>query len=388
LNDGMHVERLSRWPRDGAARDLLRGEWQRLLARSDGCSIFQHHDWLDAWWQAFGEGCELMVLLVRDGHGELQAIAPLMILPERRFGIARRRLLMIGTANAAADYADLIVARGNARARAAIREWLVAQRHAWTSIELFNVPEHSPTLSLLDGATARRRPLVQFAAEAPARQLGDAVADRQVLAKKSLRRHLNGFRRDGTLDFIRLRTRSEVEERLEAFFDQHLQRWAGTRTPSLFADPAQRCFYRALVERLDPEGPLNFSVVLFDGKPIAFHFGFEFDGVFVWYKPTFDPALHKRSPGEVLIRCLLEDAIARGLREFDFTVGSEDFKYRFATVVRRVFRLWLYRHAWDYLPALARDTAKRVLVRMRGAGVRQSPGAVPSAEERPRARSA
>jgi CelD/BcsL family acetyltransferase involved in cellulose biosynthesis len=384
----MHVERLHHWPRDGAAREVLREGWLALLERSDSRSIFQHHDWLDAWWQTFGEGSELVLLLVRDGRGELQAIAPLMLAIDRRFGIARRRLLLIGTANAAADYADLIVARGNARARAAVREWLVAHREDWTSIEFLNVPEHSPTLSLLDGAAAWRRPLVQFAAEAPARQLGDAEADRQMLAKKSLRRHVNGFRRDGQLDFIRLSSRAEVEARLALFFDQHVQRWAGTDTPSLFTDGAQQRFYRALLERLDPAGPLHFSVVEFDGRPIAFHFGFEFDGVFVWYKPTFDPALQKRSPGEVLIRCLLEDAVARGLREFDFTVGSEGFKYRFATVVRRVFRVRLYRRAWDYLPALARDTLKRSLARMRRPALRPSPGADPSAGGKPRARSA
>jgi CelD/BcsL family acetyltransferase involved in cellulose biosynthesis len=384
----VYVERLAEWPRDAAAREALRADWSGLLARCDHPGIFQHHDWLEAWWQSFGTGCELVLLLVRDGRGELQAIAPFMVVAQHRFGMRQRRLLLVGTANAAADYADLIVARGNARARVAIRQWLVARRNEWTSIELYNVPEHSPTLSLLDGAERWRRPLVQFAAEAPARRLGDAEADRQMLAKKSLRRHVNGFRRDGQLDFVRLTGRTEVDRQLDAFFEQHVQRWAGTGTPSLFEDPSQRRFYRALVERLDPAGPLHFSVVLFDARPIAFHFGFEFDGVFTWYKPTFDPALQKRSPGEVLIRCLLEDAVGRGLREFDFTVGSESFKYRFATVVRRVYRVRLYRRAWEHLPALARDALKRLLPRLRRVGLRPSPGAAPSAEGTRPARSA
>jgi CelD/BcsL family acetyltransferase involved in cellulose biosynthesis len=70
--------------------------------------------------------------------------------------------------------------------------------------------------------------------------------------------------------------------------------------------------------------------------PIAYHFGFELDGVLTWYKPSFDPELQQRSPGEVLIKLLLDDALARDLDEFDFTVGSEAFKFRFANLIRQV----------------------------------------------------
>ena len=119
-------------------------------------------------------------------------------------------------------------------------------------------------------------------------------------------------------------------EGLDRFFDQHKSRRALTGAPSQFHDAAQRDFYVRLIRALAPTGWLRFDVVLFDDAPIAFHLGFEHRGRFLWYKPTFDARLAAKSPGEVLIKLLLDDAIDRGLKEFDFTVGAEPFKLRFA----------------------------------------------------------
>ncbi len=297
--------------------------------------------------------------------------------------------MLLGTDNAAADYADFIVADGHPEAHAAILDWIVAQRRRWTSLELLNLPAQSPTLLLSNLSDALHGPVLQFAAEAPARVLGDADADRRMLAKKSLRRHVNGFSREGQLEYRRLASAEEIDAHLGIFFDQHRRRWASTGSPSLFEDPAQQTFYRALAARLDPLHTLHFAVVLFDQRPIAYHFGFELDGVFTWYKPSFEPELQQRSPGEVLIRFLLEDAVARGLREFDFTVGSEAFKFRFATVVRRVYRLRVYRRAWERIPAQGRELLKRVLTGLQQrAQLMRSRNAGPSGAERHPVRSA
>src|SRR5437868_1220594 len=84
---------------------------------------------------------------------------------------------------------------------------------------------------------------------------------------------------------------------------------------------------------------IRFSVLRLEGEPIAFHFGFEYNRRFIWYKPSFSAAHARLSPGEVLIKYLLEDVIDRGLEEFDFGVGEEAFKYRFANHVKHNHRI-------------------------------------------------
>ena len=101
-------------------------------------------------------------------------------------------------------------------------------------------------------------------------------------------------------------------------------------------------FYRGLVEGLDPRSDLRFAVLQAGDIPLAYHLGFEVAGKFIWYKPTFDINYWDWSPGEVLIGRLLEYASGRAVAEFDFTLGDESFKYRFANVVRRLYTLKLY----------------------------------------------
>jgi CelD/BcsL family acetyltransferase involved in cellulose biosynthesis len=62
----------------------------------------------------------------------------------------------------------------------------------------------------------------------------------------------------------------------------------------------------------------------------------------MWYKPSFAIELARFSPGEVLLRQLLLRAIEEGLAIFDFGLGEEPFKARFATHSRQVRNWGLY----------------------------------------------
>jgi hypothetical protein len=99
---------------------------------------------------------------------------------------------------------------------------------------------------------------------------------------------------------------------------------------SHFLQPRTRNFYQALVDELDPSRQLRFGVLELAGQPIAYHFGFELDRKLVWYQSAFDVGYWEYSPGEVLLGELLRYARERGLREFDFTIGREAYKSRYA----------------------------------------------------------
>jgi hypothetical protein len=112
---------------------------------------------------------------------------------------------------------------------------------------------------------------------------------------------------------------------------------AGDR--SLFDDPRHRRFYERMSKELLDSGWLRFTMLRWQGENLAFHLGFLFNRIFTWYKPTFNVDFARYSPGEVLLKKLLEDCIEEDVREFDFTVGNESFKDRFANVKRHNWRL-------------------------------------------------
>jgi CelD/BcsL family acetyltransferase involved in cellulose biosynthesis len=78
-----------------------------------------------------------------------------------------------------------------------------------------------------------------------------------------------------------------------------------------------------------------------------------------WYKPSFDPAYSRHSPGLVLLHYLVKDAVERGLDEFDFTVGAESFKLRFANEIRTNARFRVFHNGTYYAAALAYGRARR-----------------------------
>lgn len=364
-----------------------RDEWNRLVADS-GASIFQTYEWNECWWRCFGQEANLSILIV-ENDGALLGVAPLSIHRERVNGLRSRVLRFVGSLNHASDYCDFVLApSGNQIPPEAILDAILKavfetkakMADPWDQFELFNFPGHSPHRSALKAALERRGEQMTWERlmDAPTRHLGDPVKDAECLNKKSLKRHLNHFKKAGSLEFWHVESRQEILDYLEPFFQQHIERRALTSDPSQFLVGKQREFYRALVESLGEAGWLRFSVVLFNGQPLAFHFGFEFAGRYLWYKPTFDATHVKKSPGEVLLRFLLEYSIARGLREFDFTVGDEAFKYRFANEVRFNERITVYRAPLAYWLSRLRRQARAILRRANSA---LSRGEVPAASE-------
>jgi CelD/BcsL family acetyltransferase involved in cellulose biosynthesis len=317
----------------------LADRWARLLPAVSNHTIFQTWEWNHAWWKAFGRGCWPCIVGVERAGGELVALAPWMVTFDARRRL--RRIEFVGTPNRASDYADVLVAHGEDAALEPLVRWLVRRTGPHTEIDLRHLREDSPTLASLGAllTSARVRWRQADMEGAPTRLLGDADADRALLEKKSLRRHHRALARAGRLEYRVAQSLDEVLAELPTFFDQHVRRREAAGTRSQFLNPPQREFYAELARRLFPRGWLHFSVVRLDGAPIAYHFGLQYRGSYLWYKPSFEPLLAARSPGEVLLRYLIADVVDRGFAELDFTIGTEPFKDRFANHRRRVLRL-------------------------------------------------
>jgi CelD/BcsL family acetyltransferase involved in cellulose biosynthesis len=150
---------------------------------------------------------------------------------------------------------------------------------------------------------------------------------------------------------------------LDVFFAQHITRRASTDTPSAFYDRRARTFVHELTRTLSAKGWLLFSVLLLDGVPVAMHFGFEYGGRITWYKPAFDVGYAEYSPGEVLMKHLLEYALERKVAELDFTIGAEPYKYRYANHTRANYALRAFRQWHDYQLTRVVLNARRLVER-------------------------
>ena len=329
---------------DWASLPVGRDEWNRLMERGSTRTVFQTHEWNDAWLAAFAGQWRPLTLLVHYNK-QLVAIAPFVV---ERTGIGRPRVALQGHGNA--DYQDVIGLAKRPIVYAVLRE--LAQRVPDAIVDLAHVPASSPSVSAIPHAAraAGLWPLRRGESVCPTLLLrGHEEHARRLVNRYSVRRPLNYFSRFGPVVARRITAQEEVLARLPDFFDQHVRRWRETSTPSLFRRPEPRRFFEEMVRRLSAPGWLDFSVIELAGRPLAYHFGFRYGNLLTWYKPSFEVEVARHSPGILMIRHLIERSLDEGLDEVDFTIGTEQFKSRYTNRSRVNFswRLFSSRYAFQ-----------------------------------------
>jgi CelD/BcsL family acetyltransferase involved in cellulose biosynthesis len=320
---------------------LVRHDWRGLLARGSTNTVFQTWEWQRSWWDVFGRGKLLLVLIEEDDHAI--ACAPLFC--------DGGMVFFVGSGSS--DYLDFAGDVMRPDVLPAVLE--LARKHTpeFVGFRFYHVPDYSATGRLLQEVAAPLGLICYDEGEllAPALSISpDGL--RQAVTKKSLVRHERGFRESGTLHVQHLSGGAEIRPHLDGFFDQHVARWALTCCPSLFTDPRQRQFYERLTDVAAHAGWLRFTRLDWQACPIAFHYGFSYRGRYLWYKPSFAVDLARRSPGEVLLRQVLLSAGAEDAHVFDFGLGEEMFKARFADHVELV-------RTWGLYPMEAQSTEQR-----------------------------
>lgn len=335
--------------------------WNALTAGSPTSSIFQTYQWMSSWEKIFKGKHQPWYVCAKDASG-ITGVGPLMM---TRNALGRRVLRFLGDERA--DYCDFLSRGDSGEALRGVFEKIFSVSDQWDAIELNSIPSRSSTISHVEDICHRsgyyllqrnlyRSPVVIIKGHK------DEVS--KMLHKAALRRRQNYFQRTGVLTFKTL-TGQDVLPYLDRFFEQHIGRWANTPTPSLFLDERNRDFYRELAITMSDRKWLVLSVVEFDGQPLAMHYGFNRNGRFLWYKPSFDSVHAKHSPGLVLLKYLMEYAITHECDEFDFTIGDEPFKSRFANQVRTTVQLLIYKDSLSYAVAWSRQklgSVKRGLV--------------------------
>jgi len=310
-------------------------DWQRLLPLGDSNVVFLTREWQQAWWDTYGRG-QLLFAAARC-RGEVVAVAPL-------FADEDGMVYFVGSGGCGSDYLDFIGDISGPRRLDALLSAVRERVGNFVGFRFYFIPDSSRTGKRLEESASRLG--LEFYEEdrmgAPVLDLSAPGAAAAATSKKSLRRHEHYFERSGNLVEHEISSAVEILPRLEEFFDQHVARWASTPFPSLFLKRAHREFYRRVVCEASEAGWLRFTWIEWQDRMIAAHFGFHYNRRYLWYKPSFAIDLAQRSPGEVLLRRLLLAAIRESADAFDFGLGDERFKQRFATSTPVVRTLGLY----------------------------------------------
>ena len=312
--------------------------WNDLLHRGHTNAVNLTRQWQSNWWQFFGRG-QLMLIVVAEASRPV-CIAPLFVADGMVFNICPE------------DHLDF-VGKVSTEIIAAIIRRAIEHVPDFQGLRLYFIPQSSPTARCVQDAAEQFGFSCIKESCFPSPRLDISArpeAASMCVRKKSLLRHENYFRREGRLEINHTSSAEEILPQLDAFFEQHIARRAATPNPSLFVDARQRDYYRSIVANIGPTGWLRFTRIDWNDHPIAFHFGACYAGRYLFGIPSFAIELERRSPGEVLLRQLILAAAEEGADVFDFGIGDEAYKYRFATSQEQLITWGIYPRSSRYLP--------------------------------------
>jgi len=304
----------------------LRDDWDKLIARANVTHPFVTHAWMQSWWECFGAGSEMMILVVRE-EGEVVAIAPLL----------RRKRIVRFIANAHTPRCDFIVAEGRSDAYRAISDFLLRQSGGWNVLQLRDVPTASPTLGELAEQAARHGYLtgVQRSANSPVLPTTEpwerSMENFPPKRRWYLRNRLKRLSKLGRVSLETISGGDGLPKALEDGFRLEAAAWKGKAGTAIACDPVLLRFYATLAQRAADRGWLRLQFLKVDEKRIAFAYCLAYANRMFLLKPGFDPEYGAHSPGNLLFYLSLQELHGQGFVAYDFLGYDDHWKRQWAS---------------------------------------------------------
>jgi CelD/BcsL family acetyltransferase involved in cellulose biosynthesis len=310
-----------------------RTAWEELRAVSRLRAPYLSWTWQTEWVHAFAADRRLDILAVEDADGTLVGVLPLF---EAEPGVHR----IIGGADVS-DYLDVLAIAGREEdVWMALLQARAAERGTW---QLHAVPAASPTVTALPALAASCGLVASVSVEerCPVLDLpsswDDYLAALPSKHRHELQRKTRRLRREMPDARVSVaRDREAIETRFGDFFDLHRRSRVGKER---FMDARMEKFFRRAVGELSVAGGAALWFLDLSNGPAAGCVVLEWEGTVGLYNSGFHPDRAALAPGLVLLVHLVEDAILRGKRRFDFLRGEERYKYEFGPTAEEVFRV-------------------------------------------------
>lgn len=337
-------------------RDLepLKERWNQLALQGKVGKIFSTYEWCNAFSETILAAAPKSAVCVLVAYLESQVvgIAPLALWPRR--GILRpfNKLKFIGDPRS--DYSDFLVDKEVEGIIPIFMEYLnsASCRVKWDELSLSQIPEVSDTIIILSRYAERHNLPHRVEDQAICLSLmfsKDKENKEELVSliqqKKSIKQAEKKLSKFGKVILKQSASLYDMNQWLEYLFAQHIRHWVTETGKSIFMKEENKDFYRKLLQDMCNKGWLRFSLLLLDDKPIATHLGFLYDGLYYYYKPTFDDSYKEFSPGNVLLKRMIEDSVDEDVKEFNFGRGGEAYKKRFTNQSTRNRSFILYRNA-------------------------------------------
>ena len=313
---------------DAAAFDELKSEWNSLLARAPMNCIFYTWEWQSTWWDAYQPG-ELLILVCREDD-QLLGIAPLFITESER----GRSVQIIGCVDVT-DYLDFIIDAARLQdVLTAFADYLADHRASFDLLDFCNIPQHSPTQSILpalletrgfDASVTQQEvcPIIEL----PQNWSG-YLASLDKKQRHEVRRKLRRIHGTASpIDWYIVNGSHHLSQEIDQFM--RLMAASDPQKEQFLQNVSNVRFFKNIVPLAQKCGWLQMNFLTVGAERVAAYINFVYENrVLVYNSGLNHQEYGQLSPGIVLLAYNIQYAIEQGYQIYDFLRGAETYKYR------------------------------------------------------------
>ena len=342
------AERVSEAALDGP----MLAEWDALHARISPNMPFTSGSWNALWWKHHRSNRlfkrdELCLIVVRDAHNALIAVAPMMSTRRPSFGPVRLHTLRYFGADPnvteirgiACEPENEVAAVEAVRRclqstfpRADWIEWGALRQENWEKVAR-QLPKGSRSSSLETDAYHLELPATWEALR----------SSRSRNIKESIRRCYNSLKRDGLTAQLRvIQSPEAAPDALATFFRLHGMRSLATNTivhADVFRKENDRAFLTEYALGLARRGELRIFQLLISGQVVASRLGFQCNDQIYLYYSGYDPSWAKYSVMTTLVVEAIKWSIEQRLAVVHLSTGTDVSKLRWGPIATRYVAL-------------------------------------------------
>ena len=331
--------------------DTVEGAW--LSVEEDGHlpSSFQRFVWLSNWQRTVGttQGIRPVLVVV-----ELAAGTPCMVLP---LGLVGGRLVtkLVWLGGDSSGYHGPLIGQ-RCPPDLLGGEFAVLWRRVVRELPRFDYvhfERQPPTIGAFENPFLRLGETISTFAS-PVVDLGDdwEVEYQRRVSRKSRetdRRKVRRMASQGEVEFVVAVREEEIDEIISTLVVQKTRWLRALGLFDLFEDGSHERLLREL--KRDHPDLVHVSAIKVGGTIRATHWAMVNDGTFYYWFASYEQGeLSRYSPGDLLVRSLMEWCCSNGVSAFDFGIGDHGYKVRWADrrvplhewVSARSLRGWLF----------------------------------------------
>ena len=325
----------------------LESSWHRLLEISVDKNIFLSHSWLYTWWIAYKIEAELHIILVK-ANDEVIAIAPLMIMSDRRFGFLYRSLYFIGDGTFETDHMNFIIHRDYQKDALNFILQHLSNSNDWDIAHLNQLPENTLNKSdLLNWCNLnnykyeiREVPCPICILPGSYEELSQNLKPRFRSKIRSTRKKINEVYQ---VEFGMYDDPEQFNDALEALYRIHESRWQAKGEQGVFKDQRRRNFYQHISSDFFKNGWLNFFYLKLDGNVVAQEYCFKYDNIVYLLQEGFDYSFADLNVGNALRSMIFEYLIEHNIKAYDFLAGLSRHKENWSNHINNDLQIKIIR---------------------------------------------